>query len=218
MELTRSLRSLFLFCFVSWQLFRDPIVNKRSVNLKNTKIVLAFCFIIIYNRQHKPKGFTNEKIHYQVPFNNAWDGKWKSQWWPSPLSISRSFESVHGLHEAPFNQQRRKLYCLSYWGIISEIVVAFTFQSLYNIAYQKRRYVMEAKASALRAIVQQIYVAKTLEEGAKIAVDFLKSPTCPIRASENHIMLQRVNGCPTLVKLQFFLTNSLLRYEGMRVR
>lgn len=77
---------------------------------------------------------------------------------------------------------------------------------------------MEAKISALRAIVQQVYVAKTLEEGAKIAVDFLNGPTCPIRAGEKHTMLTRVNGCPTLIKLQFFLTNSLLRYEGMRVR
>lgn len=76
---------------------------------------------------------------------------------------------------------------------------------------------MEEKISALRSIVQNVYKVKTLEEGVQIMETFLNGPTCPIRANEKHIMLCRVKQCVNLTKLQFFLTNSLLRYEGNRV-
>jgi hypothetical protein len=77
---------------------------------------------------------------------------------------------------------------------------------------------MEHKVSDLRAIVQQVYKARTLEEGEKIILEFLQGPTCQVRQDEKVRMTLRASQCSSLLKLQTYLTNSLLRYEGMRVR
>jgi len=76
---------------------------------------------------------------------------------------------------------------------------------------------MKNKSSALRAILEPVYTAESHEEGIAIVRAFLEDPGCVIRANEKRVMLIRANQCKDLPKLQMYLTNSFLRYEGMAV-
>lgn len=73
----------------------------------------------------------------------------------------------------------------------------------------------QTKSSALRAIIEKVYTATTLEEGIKITLAFLEDPKCAIWPNERHIMSYRTKTSPSLLRLQTYLTNSLLRWEGM---
>ncbi len=77
---------------------------------------------------------------------------------------------------------------------------------------------MNPKSSALRPILDKVFVAKDRDSALQIVTDHLTAESCPIRASERHIMLTQARQCPTLLSLQKYMTNSFLRFEGMRIR
>lgn len=70
--------------------------------------------------------------------------------------------------------------------------------------------------SVLRAILDDVYTAKTLEAGLAIVEKLLVDS--PVREEEKRLMILHAKGCQTLVKLQTYITNSFLKYEGMGVK
>ena len=76
---------------------------------------------------------------------------------------------------------------------------------------------MKDKKSVLRAIIDQVYVAKTFEDGMKIVKEHLENPECVIRPAEGRVIVIKAQMCQTLPKLQQYLTNSWFKFEGMGV-
>lgn len=75
---------------------------------------------------------------------------------------------------------------------------------------------MKDKKSVLRAIIDQVYVAKSFEEGMKVVKEHLENPECIIRPAEGRVIIIKAQQCdPSLSKLQQYLTNSWLKFEGM---
>ena len=70
--------------------------------------------------------------------------------------------------------------------------------------------------SVLRAILDDVYTAKTLEAGLAIVEKLLVDS--PVREEEKRLMILHAKGCPTLPKLQQYVTNSWLKFEGLGVR
>lgn len=67
--------------------------------------------------------------------------------------------------------------------------------------------------SVLEAVSQPVFNAKTLDEGKRIITDYIEQKK--INGEDKVTILKNVNECRTLVKLQTYLCNSLLTYEGM---
>ena len=74
---------------------------------------------------------------------------------------------------------------------------------------------MKDKKSVLRAILDGVYVAKSFEEGMKIVKDHLENPECIIRPAEGRVIVIKAQMCQSLPKLQQYITNSFLKFEGM---
>ncbi len=74
---------------------------------------------------------------------------------------------------------------------------------------------MKDKKSVLRAIIDQVYVVKSFEEGMKIVKEHLENPECVIRPTEGRVIIIKAQMCQTLPKLQQYLTNSWFKFEGM---
>ena len=72
----------------------------------------------------------------------------------------------------------------------------------------------DQKQSALREILNKVYVATSQEDALKIVTDYLNDPTCVIRPSQRKSMLVFANRCGTLTSLQSYITNSFLYFEG----
>jgi hypothetical protein len=74
---------------------------------------------------------------------------------------------------------------------------------------------MKEKSSVLRAIIDKVYVAKTFEEGMAVVKEHLENPECHIRPAEGRVIVIKANMCQSLPKLQQYLTNSFLKFEGL---
>ena len=72
---------------------------------------------------------------------------------------------------------------------------------------------MKEKYSVLRAILDQVYQSKTLEEAFAITEKLLIES--PLRENEKQAMIRNAKSCASLVKLQQYCTNSFLKYENM---
>ena len=79
--------------------------------------------------------------------------------------------------------------------------------------YQDRKGSMKEKHSVLRAILNQVYQAKTLEEAFAITEKLLLGS--PLRENEKQAIIRNAEECTSLVRLQQYITNSWLKYEGM---
>lgn len=69
--------------------------------------------------------------------------------------------------------------------------------------------------SVLEPIIKDVYQAKTLEEGQTVMKKLVDSTK--IKDEDKKKMLREINSCPTLVKLQFYATNALFKFEGLGV-
>lgn len=67
--------------------------------------------------------------------------------------------------------------------------------------------------SKLRPIVNEIFTAKELEPAKKLLSDFISTST--IKASEKSKMLLKIRQIESLQKLQYYVANSMLYFEGM---
>ena len=74
--------------------------------------------------------------------------------------------------------------------------------------------VKEQRKSAFHHILNSVYESKNMDDAKKIVLDFLNDSDCPIRQNQRHLIKVNVERCSTLVKLQQYVTNSFLMYEG----
>ena len=73
---------------------------------------------------------------------------------------------------------------------------------------------VEKKQSALREILNKVYVATSKEDALMIVTGYLNDPACVIRQAQRKSMLVFANRCGTLTSLQQYVTNSFLYFEG----
>ena len=69
--------------------------------------------------------------------------------------------------------------------------------------------------SVINKIIEKIYVEKSLENGKKICITTLTESQI-----NNHMkkkMINEINNVKSLIKLQTYMTNCLLRFEGLSV-
>jgi len=69
--------------------------------------------------------------------------------------------------------------------------------------------------SVLEPIIESIYKAKTLDEGKKIMNELINGTE--IKKEDKNKMLREVSNCHSLVKLQFYATNCMFKFEGLSV-
>ncbi len=69
--------------------------------------------------------------------------------------------------------------------------------------------------SVLEEVIQDIYQAKNLEEGQLIMKKLVEK--VKIKEEDKKKMVKEIDGQPTLVRLQFYATNALFKYEGLSV-
>lgn len=74
--------------------------------------------------------------------------------------------------------------------------------------------VKEQRKSAFHHILNSVYESKNMDDAKKIVLDFLNASDCPIRQNQRHLIKVNVERSLTLVKLQQYVTNSFLMYEG----
>lgn len=69
--------------------------------------------------------------------------------------------------------------------------------------------------SVLEKIIQDVYQAKTLQEGQKIMFDFIEGTK--IEERDKQKMLNELEQIPNLTKLWVYITNAMFRFEGLSV-
>ncbi len=69
--------------------------------------------------------------------------------------------------------------------------------------------------SVLTQIIKNVYQVKTLEEGQKLMKEFVESTK--IKQIDKSKMLYEINNQPNLLKLQFYATNAMFKFEGLGV-
>jgi hypothetical protein len=74
---------------------------------------------------------------------------------------------------------------------------------------------MKKFASILEPILKDIYQCKTLEEGKVKMKELIESTK--IKDIDKKKMLIEIEGCQTLIKLQFYATNACFKYEALSV-
>jgi len=76
----------------------------------------------------------------------------------------------------------------------------------------------EAKKSVLRAILDDVYVAKNYDDAMLAIMNRLGDPNCIIRGPDAKLIVTKAQMCLSLPKLQQYITNSFLKFEGMGLR
>lgn len=71
----------------------------------------------------------------------------------------------------------------------------------------------EGTKSTLEKIALQVFQAKSCEAAKAIMYEYLKEST--INPKDRNKMLADINKIGNLIRLQNYLTNSLLKFEGM---
>jgi len=69
--------------------------------------------------------------------------------------------------------------------------------------------------SILSKCVQQVYQSKTLSEAQQHMTDLVSNSK--IKETDKVKMLDEINKMPSLVKIQFYVTNAMFKYEGLGV-
>ena len=73
---------------------------------------------------------------------------------------------------------------------------------------------MNIRSSVLKAIMEDIYEASDFDTAVTMVEEHLE--TSKIKDSDGRTILIKAKGCaPSLLKLQTYITNSWLHYEGM---
>lgn len=67
--------------------------------------------------------------------------------------------------------------------------------------------------SILEEISENVFSAKTLQNGKDIIINFINQKN--IDSIDKNTILKNVNECKTLIRLQTYICNSLLAFEGM---
>ena len=67
--------------------------------------------------------------------------------------------------------------------------------------------------STLTQIAEQVFTAKTCDEAKKIAFDFLSESK--INEEDRKKMISEIEQKKDLVKLQIYIANALLKFEGL---
>lgn len=73
---------------------------------------------------------------------------------------------------------------------------------------------MEIK-STLTKIIEDVYKSKNLDEAKSIALTLLEDSK--IKSVDRLKMINDINNTQTLVKLQFYMTNAMFKYEGLGI-
>ena len=68
--------------------------------------------------------------------------------------------------------------------------------------------------STLAQIANQVYQAKTADEAKQVMIDHLNTT----KVKDKDKMINQVKLLKTLIKVQTYFTNSLLRFEALSVR
>jgi hypothetical protein len=69
--------------------------------------------------------------------------------------------------------------------------------------------------STLTKIAEQVFTAKTCDEAKKIALDYLNESK--INEEDRVKMIEEIQQKKELVKLQMYIANALLKFEGLSV-
>lgn len=69
--------------------------------------------------------------------------------------------------------------------------------------------------SILGDVIQQIYKCTDLEEGKKLMTDFINERK--IKELDKRKMLFELNNVKSLIKLHFYVTNAMFKFEGLGV-
>jgi hypothetical protein len=67
--------------------------------------------------------------------------------------------------------------------------------------------------STLDNIAEQVFNAKTVDEAKTICLDYLKDSK--IKESDRTKMITEISNMKYLHKVQFYIANALLKYEGL---
>jgi len=67
--------------------------------------------------------------------------------------------------------------------------------------------------SVLSQVSESVFSAKTLKDGKDVIINFINQKN--IDSVDKNTILKNVNECKTLIRLQTYICNSLLAFEGM---
>jgi hypothetical protein len=70
--------------------------------------------------------------------------------------------------------------------------------------------------SVFQQISEQVFGMTNLQQAKQYIQEFIDSKD--IKESDKQLIIKNVGGCNTMVKLQGYICNSLLKYEGMSVK
>ena len=74
---------------------------------------------------------------------------------------------------------------------------------------------MKPLVSTLDKIATQVFEAKTLDEAKKLCLDYLQESK--IKESDRLKMISEIEAMKHLHKVQLYIANALLKYEGLGV-
>jgi hypothetical protein len=69
--------------------------------------------------------------------------------------------------------------------------------------------------STLTKIAEQVFTAKTCDEAKKIALDYLNESK--INEEDRVKMIEEIQQKKELIKLQMYIANALLKFEGLSI-
>jgi hypothetical protein len=69
--------------------------------------------------------------------------------------------------------------------------------------------------STLTKIAEQVFTAKTCDDAKKIALDYLSESK--INEEDRVKMIEEIQQKKDLVKLQMYIANALLKFEGLSI-
>lgn len=69
--------------------------------------------------------------------------------------------------------------------------------------------------SVLEPIIKEFWTIKSLDDGKKLMKDLIESKD--IREYDKKKMVMEIDKIGNLVKLQFYFTNLILRFEGLSI-
>tara|TARA_R110002126_G_scaffold216166_1_gene362285 strand:+ start:817 stop:1047 length:231 start_codon:yes stop_codon:yes gene_type:complete len=72
---------------------------------------------------------------------------------------------------------------------------------------------MKSITSTLTSIAEKVFVAKSATEAKAIVISHIDSTR--IKDADKNTIIANVNGMKSLVRIQTYLCNSLLKYEGL---
>jgi len=74
---------------------------------------------------------------------------------------------------------------------------------------------MQHIKSIIEEVISEVYKTQSLEVGKKLMKDLISQTK--IKEQDKNKMLREVDNCQSLVKLQFYATNAMFKFEGLSV-